>query len=227
MMGAAIDVEVEVAPDVYEAEAPYATFNFNCVPGGYGWIFPKDGYLACGVGSWRRKARLQQGMRDFLDRSFPPGSIRSVQRAGHPIPLFTGHQPIATRRVCLVGDAAGLVDPVMGEGIRMALKSGALAADVIAALLGADTGHDADISAHAVEEPDCRAYQALIRQGIGRDLDMLYRLILPIFVKAPEFFFRTFYGEGRSYYLLSQQLAARLNTSGAQGVPARADEDAA
>jgi flavin-dependent dehydrogenase len=40
---------------------------------------------------------------------------------------------LSTRRCLLVGDAAGLVDPLMGEGIRYALESGRLAAEAIAA----------------------------------------------------------------------------------------------
>ena len=38
-------------------------------------------------------------------------------------------EPIATARTLLVGDAAGLVDPFSGEGIRLAIKSGKLAAE--------------------------------------------------------------------------------------------------
>jgi flavin-dependent dehydrogenase len=52
---------------------------------------------------------------------------------GHPLPIYTGRQPIATRRVLLVGDAAGLVDPLTGEGIRFAVESGRLAAAALAA----------------------------------------------------------------------------------------------
>jgi flavin-dependent dehydrogenase len=38
---------------------------------------------------------------------------------------------VASRRCLLVGDAAGLVDPLTGEGIRLAVKSGRLAAEAI------------------------------------------------------------------------------------------------
>jgi hypothetical protein len=53
-------------------------------------------------------------------------------RHGHTIPLYTRPRPVATDRVLLVGDAAGLVDPLTGEGIRFALKSGRLAAESLA-----------------------------------------------------------------------------------------------
>ena len=50
---------------------------------------------------------------------------------GHPIPVYTRREKIATARALLVGDAAGLVDPLSGEGIRYAVKSGRLAAQAI------------------------------------------------------------------------------------------------
>jgi flavin-dependent dehydrogenase len=59
---------------------------------------------------------------------------------GHPIPLYLGRQRIATRRTLLVGDAAGLVDPFNGEGIRFAIKSGKLAAEAI--LAGRPEGYE-------------------------------------------------------------------------------------
>ena len=130
-----IDAKVEVVPEILEAEKEQATFNFFCLPQGYGWIFPKTGYLSCGVGSWSRNHSLPKAMDDFLAKSFPAGSIRSVKRSGHPIPIYAGHREIATQRVCLVGDAANLVDPIMGEGIRFALESGSLAAEIIKILL--------------------------------------------------------------------------------------------
>jgi flavin-dependent dehydrogenase len=50
---------------------------------------------------------------------------------GHPLPIYTHREQINTPRTLLVGDAAGLVDPFSGEGIRFAIKSGRLAAEAI------------------------------------------------------------------------------------------------
>jgi flavin-dependent dehydrogenase len=52
----------------------------------------------------------------------------------HPIPYWTGNEPIVDQsgRVLLVGDAAGLVQPLFGEGIQYAVRSGAVAAKHLA-----------------------------------------------------------------------------------------------
>lgn len=182
--GPALDAEVEVVPEVYDAHNHIVTFNFFCLPHGYGWIFPKgQGLLSCGVCAWAGRPKLAGALDDFLARSLPPGGVRRVETYGHAIPLYSGARQIATRRACLVGDAANLVDPVMGEGIGFALQSGALAADVIAGLLdGGDT----------LPEAGCRAYQALIHDGLGARLDHLLRFVQIVFLGAPELFYERF-----------------------------------
>jgi hypothetical protein len=58
-------------------------------------------------------------------------SLENVSLRGHPIPIYTRRERISTARTLLVGDAAGLADPLSGEGIRFAIKSGRLAAEAI------------------------------------------------------------------------------------------------
>jgi flavin-dependent dehydrogenase len=211
--GAAIDAEVEVEPDVFEAERDRLTFNFSCVRNGYGWTFPKRGYLSLGVGSWSRPSRLPAAMDDYIARTLPAGSVRSVVRLGHPIPLWAGDVPLATRRVCLVGDAANLVDPILGEGIRFAVMSGRMAADVILALLG-------DEHPRGEERPrDCLAYSRQVESTLGVGFESLRQLVLPIFLKSPEFFFKKFYEEGVDYLAFARGVAARLSASGSAVAP--------
>ena len=57
--------------------------------------------------------------------------LEGVALHGHPIPYYTRPEPLASDRTLLAGDAAGLVDPFSGEGIRLAVKSGYLAARAI------------------------------------------------------------------------------------------------
>ncbi len=113
---------------------------------GYGWIFPTpDGRanvgLGLGLGADRSRARLAgealpafvaylarlglaspaTGLSDLLGGWLKMGQLGTVPAHG---------------RVLLAGDAAGLVNPLQGEGIGPALQSGRAAADAI--LAGAD-----------------------------------------------------------------------------------------
>ena len=51
---------------------------------------------------------------------------------GHQIPIGgTRNEILSTQRAIIVGDAAGLADPITGEGIYYGLRSGQIAAEVI------------------------------------------------------------------------------------------------
>lgn len=201
-LAGAVDAEVVVDPDVLAREADRMTIDFGATRNGYAWIFPKCDSLSCGIGSWRGRARLPEQLDAFLVRSLPSERIVCQKRYGHPIPLWAGRRPLATARVCLVGDAASLVDPVMGEGIRYALQSGRLAGEVVLALLG---GGDVD----GVKPRDCTTYDALVARRIGAELEALRAIVQPILLKDPGFFFRQFYEEGRRYLALARALSAR------------------
>jgi geranylgeranyl reductase family protein len=206
--GMAIDAEVEVVPETYQDERSVATFNYFCIDKGYGWIFPKrEGSLSCGLVSWSRQQLLLDDMKEFLVRSLPEGCILSVKMYKHPIPFYSGHRQIATRRVCLVGDAASLVDPITGGGMYYSLQSGVLAADVISAALRYRPSIDIYHEALTREVTDCRLYQHLIHQGIGRYLEELRRFIQPIFLDKPEFFYRKFIQKGENYSHLARHLS--------------------
>lgn len=196
--GVALDAEIEVTAEAWALEGGRMSFNFACVPGGYGWIFPKRGYLSCGVGSWTQRGGMPGALDAYLARALPPGSIVSQKRRGHPIPLYEGPTRISTRRVSLVGDAASLVDPILGEGIRFALASGAIAAAVICE--GLENG--------PVE--DGLEYSRRVHRTIGVELDRLRRFILPIFLQRPANFFRTFFEGDQSYSALARALDSRF-----------------
>jgi flavin-dependent dehydrogenase len=63
---------------------------------------------------------------------------RHIEVRGRRAPLGGRAEPLHCGRVLLVGDAAGLVDPFLGEGIAYALTSARLAAPVVQHALGDD-----------------------------------------------------------------------------------------
>lgn len=131
-LAAAIEAEVPVPETVMRRFAGRPLFIFGEVPRGYLWVFPKAEHLSVGIGAFKpRRGEIQRTLQHVMARYGIP--LEGARLYGHPLPIYTGRQPIATRLVLLVGDAAGLVDPLTGEGIRFAIESGRLAATALAA----------------------------------------------------------------------------------------------
>jgi flavin-dependent dehydrogenase len=108
---------------------------------GYGWLFPgPDGSnlgLGLGLGHTRQHGhRAQQQLDQFRSHLVRIGVLDSqsgsaLRQLGGWLKLgVVGTRP-AAGKVLLVGDAAGLVNPLQGEGISQALESGRAAASAI------------------------------------------------------------------------------------------------
>ena len=125
-------------------------FDFSGVPGGYGWIFPKDDHLNIGLGGWKHvgptlRERLGQLVGMY---GFDPKSLWGVR--GHHLPLRQGDSPLVDDNILLVGDAAGLLDPMTAEGIHAAIWSGRAAAGELGLYLN-DEVHSLDGYRESVE----------------------------------------------------------------------------
>lgn len=100
----------------------------------YGWMFPKREHLTIGVAGAGYQMRSLRPTFDKFVKSLGtrtgldliPDARRTYFLGGDGL----GSKNIA-KRVILVGDAAGFVDPLMGEGIAYAMKSGVFAAETI------------------------------------------------------------------------------------------------
>ncbi len=127
---------------------------------GYIWVFPRCGHLSvgiCGKGvpAQELRARLDVFMRErgisSKDAAFYSHLLPSLGASGWRNNRVSGPGWMA------VGDAAGLVDPITGEGIYYAVRSADLAAQVITA------------DAHAPAE-NARAYRTLLHHDFTADL---------------------------------------------------------
>ena len=143
--------------------------ELGSIPGGYGWVFPKGEHCNLGVGGYPAGAPALRGELAAYTRSegFNPDALEQLR--AHHLPLRDPGQPLAVGPVALVGDAAGLIDPLSGEGIGNAIHSGRLAADAARAYLdGAAldlSGYEAGVAAEI--DPDlaaARELQALFHQ---------------------------------------------------------------
>ncbi len=105
------------------------------IPGGYGWVFPKGDHVNVGVGAWQDEGPR---LREHLARTCEAHGVRFEaleHLRGHRLPLRPPGVMIASERALLVGDAAGLIDPVSGDGMYECFVSAALAAAAIDDLL--------------------------------------------------------------------------------------------
>ncbi|MGA8940055.1 MAG: geranylgeranyl reductase family protein [Acidobacteriaceae bacterium] len=116
-------------------------FDFSPLPGGYGWLFPKADHINIGVGAFASSngaisapsgAQIKQVTRALLlgYTQQKLGVTKLDHITGQQLGMG-GHDYIPRGRVLLVGDAAGLVDPLTGEGIHSAIVSGQAAASAI------------------------------------------------------------------------------------------------
>src|SRR5205085_7240417 len=113
-----------------------ALIELGIVPGGYGWVFPKGDHYNVGVGGWESEGpRLREHLSRYC-RELGIAEARVRQLRGHRLPLRRpGDTPVKGRAI-LVGDAAGLVDPLTGDGMYEAFVSSRLASEAILDLLG-------------------------------------------------------------------------------------------
>jgi geranylgeranyl reductase family protein len=113
------------------------------VPGGYGWVFPKGDHVNVGVGGWEREGpRMRQHLARFCrEYGIPESSLENIR--GYRLPLLHARARLAKGRAALLGDAAGLVDPLSGDGIYEAFLSAKLASEAV--LAGDLAGYDREL----------------------------------------------------------------------------------
>ena len=105
--------------------------DFSNFSWGYYWIFPKGDFVTTGLGEFKSKTKGLKGkLFQFNKKHGIKGKLR-FQR-GFPIPSGKRKNDVYRERLLLLGDAGGLVDPLTGEGIYYAVKSGMIAAEVVA-----------------------------------------------------------------------------------------------
>ncbi|MFL5922738.1 MAG: geranylgeranyl reductase family protein [Gaiellaceae bacterium] len=124
-----------------------AVVELGAVPGGYAWVFPKGDHVNVGVGGWESEGPR---LREHLERAcagygLPADRLESLR--GYRLPMRGLRDPVSRGRALLVGDAAGLVDPLSGDGMYEAFVSARLAVETTLELL---EGRAATLDAYAV-----------------------------------------------------------------------------
>jgi geranylgeranyl reductase family protein len=177
------------------------------VPGGYGWVFPKGDHVNVGVGGWRTagpalRVALQ---RLCAEHGLPWDRVESLR--GHRLPLRRAATTLARGRSLVVGDAAGLVDPVSGDGMYEAFLSGKLASDPALDLLA---GRRSSLDAYGDEVTRSLARLLSASWGIKSALDRFPRISFAV-IRLPSV-----------WRVTEAVMQGDLASPGASGGPARA-----
>lgn len=159
---AAQEIEFEMRPDQLahcsvEAEVPELFFCEDLT--GYGWVVRKGNFLNIGLGR-EDNHKLSEHIAAFRRMLIQQGKIPAdtpEKFHGHAYLLYPhATRPLLQDGVLIIGDAAGLAYAQSGEGIRPAVESALLAAQVIK-----QAGGDYSLQKLA-------AYQARIMERLGR-----------------------------------------------------------
>ncbi len=172
-------IETEVAVDPQEARDWESTIlvDLGWTAKGYAWLFPKKDHFSLGIGCLvGTAAGLKQKYWRFLN-SLDLKNYRITDWSAGFIPMYTQRPTVTAGRIAIVGDAAGLADPLTGEGIGNAVLSAHMASEAVKDAIA--HGHN-DLSAYqkAVERdivPDIEAARFLSRiifRLPGRMLDI-------------------------------------------------------
>ncbi len=112
----------------------HPTIYFGHVRRGYAWSFPGPARQVLGIAALKSPGRrLQDDFRRFLRELKLPEPERRLRLHGHGLPYGSYLKTPGGGNMLLVGDAAGLADPFLGEGIYYAHRSAELAAQAVIA----------------------------------------------------------------------------------------------
>jgi len=107
---------------------------------GYGWIFPLgENRFNIGCGTWldgNLKKNLNQAFHEFINepfikKMFPKTNYREIWEGSYPLPaLGVKEKCLYGDNILIIGDAAGFVSPISGEGIHSSVVSGNAAGEI-------------------------------------------------------------------------------------------------
>jgi flavin-dependent dehydrogenase len=193
----------EMPPTMVAARAYYENLNvlsdrvqlrFDGVPlPGYAWIFPTSprtanvgaGFFSKGKARQRVLASPQNAFTSFVQTSYLKDTLARARRVspvkGYPLRVDFTSAPTFGERVLLVGEAAGLVNPLSGEGVDYALESGKVAAEHLIGMFARGDFSRAQFEAYDRELRE--RFQALF-QFCDRVREMVHsRLLLDLLVR--------------------------------------------
>ncbi|MFC1999997.1 geranylgeranyl reductase family protein, partial [Chloroflexota bacterium] len=130
-LGMGMETEVSVPHEELAKWDSLMGLDLGNVRGGYGWVFPKKDHLSVGMGCPMRQVRKLKRSYQKVLSSHQLEECETTRLRSHLLPVARKGVAIQSDRGLLLGDAAGLLDPLTGEGIYYAIRSAQIAAPII------------------------------------------------------------------------------------------------
>jgi digeranylgeranylglycerophospholipid reductase len=147
-------------------------------PGGYFWLFPKNGEANIGVGM-RGCKRVRSVLQHMLDDLRHEREFKLMMRGGGVVPIGGLKKRVAWRHVALVGDAAGMVFATNGGGTAQAMLAGQILGEVVAAHLPlSEYQHRVDWIMRPALEQSLRMRRVI---DFARNHDSLFLMLMWLF----------------------------------------------
>ena len=192
---------LQVSGEVSDRRKTTAFFDFGSLKNGFMWCFPKaDGYSFSAAFVRNPKGKPDELKKqlhkyaELFDLDPSQGEYRE-----HPLNLWDGESPLHGDRFLLVGEAAGIVDPLIGEGIRPAMYTGTKAAEAVSNVLQGD--------ASALP-----SYTDLVNQEWGANLAKA-DFLAGLFFKAPKIAYKMGVKRPSAGQLMGKILCGELSYS--------------
>ncbi len=132
-LGLAEQVEHGVALEAnYPYEARYAgamVLEIAVIRGGYGWIFPKGDHINVGVGGNGEEGPKLRAELQRMCEAYGIDPAAAQDTRGYRLPMRLTATRLARGTTAVIGDAAGLVDPLSGDGMYEAFLSAQLVSE--------------------------------------------------------------------------------------------------
>lgn len=165
--------EYEARVETVQADTWYLMVGSQYSPAGYAWIFPLGPHRArIGVGIGRPESDVNPTSRliELLERR--PGPLSKLGKIS-PLEFHSGFIPneglranMVADNLIMVGDSAGMANPLVLEGIRFAIRFGQLAGEV---------GGDA-VKKGATSKQELVAYENQTRKAIASKISAALRV---------------------------------------------------
>jgi menaquinone-9 beta-reductase len=156
----AFGLECEVPRELLKRPIHSPEIYLGIARWGYGWVFPKKDSATVGLaGLLSSNSTLRLDFEQFLKQVC--GFLPAIPYEGHHIPFGYYLNTPGRAATLLVGDAAGLVEPVTGEGIAFAMLSGKYAGEAV--IRAAEQGNPASALGFYLEE--YRRITSLLKQA--------------------------------------------------------------